>query len=488
MIIKHIFEKIALGGMIPSAMLLTTMPPTIAQTQKPNVIYILGDDLGIGELSCYGETKLSTPNIDRLAIEGMKFMNHYSGNTVSSPSRAVLMTGLNPGVCYIRGNMENEFDCSLEPSMVVLPEVFKAAGYTTGAFGKWGLGITNHKGKENPLNNGFDCFTGPGSQTAAHNYFPSYIVRNGKKLKLKKNTYSLDTIMSDAFTFIRKNAKAKKPFFCYIPTMIPHAGMMAPPALHEKWRKVFPQFDNEVSNFGGRTVVNTVAGFAAMMEYLDSNVGTILNLLKEYGIDKNTMIIFSSDNGAHSAGNHLIEFWNSTAGLRGKKRDLYEGGIKAPMLVRWLGVVPPGSTTDHISAFWDVLPTICELIKQPIPEQNTGISFLETIKGQQANQKKHDFLFFEFAIDKNGKQNVKSQAVRMNNWKAVKLGKESIELYDLSKDPTEKNNVAAENPAIVTKMECIIKESHTPTKDDSPNMKKKKKKILLTNKITDFEL
>ncbi|MGE9268825.1 MAG: sulfatase-like hydrolase/transferase, partial [Verrucomicrobiales bacterium] len=307
----------------------------LAAAPKPNVIYILADDLGYGDLSCYGQQKLTTPHIDRLASEGMKFTNHYSGNTVCSPSRAVLMTGQHSGQVYLRGNLKGEAGAALDPAMTVLPEVFKKAGYATGAFGKWGLGITNGTKNELPSTHGFDHFTGWKSQTIAHTYYPGSYVRDGREIPLDKGTYLHPLIMADARAFIRRSAESDTPFFCYLPTAIPHAAMHAPKELHEKWRKKFPQFDHLIGKYGAGgepcpDVVNPIAGFAAMMEHLDHEIGTILALLDELGIDENTLILFASDNGPHKEGGHDPAFWDSSGGLRGHKRDMHEGGIRSP--------------------------------------------------------------------------------------------------------------------------------------------------------------
>ena len=432
-------------------------------TSRPNVIYILADDLGYGDLSCYGQTKLTTPNIDRLASEGMKFTGHYSGNTVCSPSRAVLMTGLHPGHCAIRGNGSEETTIRLEPSDFVLPELFQAAGYATGAFGKWGLGITNSEGRGNPLNHGFDEFYGWKSQMIAHTYYPSSVVHNGKELPLAKGTYVHDLIMEQARDFIRRQAEAKTPFFCYIPTAVPHAAMHAPKALHEKWRKKFPQFDQKIGKYGAGPgedcpdVVNPIAGFAAMMEHLDNEVGDILSLLAELGIDESTLVMFASDNGAHLEGGHDPKFWNSTGGLRGHKRDMHEGGIRSPLLARWPGTIKPGSTSDHLSAFWDVLPTMAELTGQPTPPDIDGISFLPTLLGDP-DQPQHDYLYWEF--HKGPKPF--SQAVRRGQWKAYQERGKPLELYDLAADPFEQRDLAGDKPELVARMEAILAEAHRP--------------------------
>ena len=435
-----------------------------AQKNTPNVIYILADDLGYGDLSCYGQDKLQTPNIDRLAKEGMLFTNHYSGNTVCSPSRAVLMTGQPTGKCYIRGNVSgDEAQAALEPAWTTLPEIFKAAGYATGAYGKWGLGNTNSTDNQSPLNHGFDEYCGWRNQVVAHTYFPSSYIFNNKEVPLQPGTYVHDIIMDKAFGFIRRNAEANKPFFCYIPTAIPHAAMHCPAELHEKYKKLYPQFNEEVGKYNAGkgekcpNVINPIAGFAGMMEHLDAQVGDLLNMLKELGIDDNTIIIFSSDNGAHHEGGHNPKFWNSTGGLRGGKRDMHEGGIRAPMLARWPSVVKAGSVSDHNSAFNDVLPTITDLLGQSTPQQAEGISFLPTLKGKK--QKQHKAIYLEFFK----KDEMFSQALRMGDWKLYKQINEPVELYNLKSDPYEKNNIAEENPKIVKKADKLVEKMSDPS-------------------------
>ncbi|MEC5128219.1 arylsulfatase [Verrucomicrobiales bacterium BCK34] len=454
---------------MPKSILLLTLlslltPGFVVAEPKPNVIYILADDLGYGDLSCYGQDKFETPNIDRLATEGLKFTAHYSGNTVCSPSRAVLMTGQHSGHSYIRGNLKGEIGAPLPTEMTVLPEVFKAAGYRTGGFGKWGLGVTTEEGRANPLTHGFDEFCGWKSQTIAHTYYPSTYVDNGEEIALESGTYLHDIIMDRALGFIEENGKSGTPFFCYIPTAVPHAAMHAPEALHEKWRKKFPQFDNKIGKYGAGAepcpdVVNPIAGFAAMMENLDNQIGTILDRLESLGISDNTIVMFTSDNGPHKEGGHDPRFWNSSGNLRGHKRDMHEGGIRTPMLVRWPAVVAKNKTTDHLSAFWDVLPTMCEILDQPVPDQNDGISFLPTLKGNE-DQPRHDYLYWEFCKGTN--QEIYSQAVRMGQWKAYLQKKQKMEIYDLENDPYEENNLASQRPELVSKMEEIIKEAHTP--------------------------
>lgn len=433
---------------------------------KPNVIYILADDLGYGDLSCYGQEKFATPNIDRLATEGLKFTGHYAGNTVCSPSRAVLMTGQHSGHIYLRGNMSGEIGAALDPAMTVLPEVFKASGYATGAFGKWGLGNTHLTGNPNPLTHGFDEFYGWKSQTIAHTYYPTSVVYNGNELPVRKGTFVHDQIIDRALMFIRSQAESKTPFFCYIPTAVPHAAMHAPKELHEKWRKVFPQFDEKVGTYKAGPgeqcpdVKNPIAGFAAMLENLDNEVGEILELLKKLDIDENTVVMFSSDNGAHKEGGHDPAFWNSTGGLRGHKRDMHEGGIRTPMLARWPGVIAAGKTTDHLSCFQDVLPTMAELIGQPAPKQCDGISFLPALRGAMDQQKPHEFLYWEFCKGK--EQKLFSQAVRKGKWKAYREAGKGTEIFNLLDDPFEEMDLAKSRPDIVTELESAMKSAHAP--------------------------
>lgn len=436
--------------------------------ERPNVIYILADDLGYGDLSCYGQTKIRTPNIDRLASEGLKFTDHYSGNTVCSPSRAVLMTGQHSGHVYLRGNLKGEVGAALNEELTVLPEVMKAAGYATGAFGKWGLGHTSQAGAANPLSHGFDEFYGWKSQTIAHTYYPSTAVHNGKEIPLAPGTFIHDLVMDHARSFITRHAQAQRPFFCYIPTAVPHAAMHAPAELHEKWRKVFPQFDGKVGKYsaGGEncpSVQNPIAGFAAMMENLDNEVGSILDLLQSLEIDDRTIVMFSSDNGAHKEGGHDPNFWNSTGGLRGHKRDMHEGGIRTPFLVRWPGTVTPG-TSQHASCFQDVLPTLAELTGQPRPTTCDGISFLPTLLGNTERQPRHPYLYWEFC--KGTEQKIFSQAVRIGQWKGYLQAGRAMEVFDLSQDPFEEHDIAAARPDVVGKLQRAMSEAHRPLSAD----------------------
>lgn len=462
--------------------------------EKPNVIYILADDLGIGDLSCYGQTKFQTPHIDSLATEGMLFTNHYSGNTVCTPSRAVLMTGMHSGRCYVRGNLGDETSAALPEEMTVLPEVFKNAGYSTGAFGKWGLGVTSGSRLEQPSAHGFDTFCGWKSQLIAHTYYPPTYVKDGKEIPLQKDEYVNPIIMQAARDFIEASVKEETPFFAYIPTAIPHAAMHAPKELHDKWRKKFPEHDHKIGEYTANKynkpktiycpdVQNPIAGFAAMMEHLDDEVGLILEQLNQLGIDDNTLIIFASDNGAHLEGGHEPEFWNSTAGLRGHKRDMHEGGIKSPMLARWPAHIQAGTISHHLSGFHDILPTLAKAIGQPVPEQNTGLSMLPTLTGKES-QPQHDYLYFEFhqGIVKNLPDGSKkryfgihSQALRFLDWKLFQRHDSTLELYNLKDDPTESKDLAnqPEFQPILEKAKSYIQEASQPTSRPIPPSPKK---------------
>jgi arylsulfatase A len=443
-------------GIASTALFLHSCASPLKQpTKRPNIIYILADDLGWGDLSCYGQSKFETPNIDSLAAEGMKFTQHYSGSTVCAPSRCSLMTGLHTGHTVVRGNKEikPEGQSPMPADTVTIPRLLSSAGYKTGMFGKWGLGAP---GSESDPADHFDEFYGYNCQRQSHTFYPDHLWHNRHKIELDGKTYSHDLIMEAAKNFIRSGSDT--PFFCYIPVTIPHAAMHAPKKLHDKYRKQFPQFEGIIGKYRGPEVHNPVAAFAAMVEHLDTGVGEILGLLRKLGIDENTLVIFTSDNGPHKEGGHDPLFFDSNGPLRGYKRDLYEGGIRVPMIARMPGTIKPGSKTDHISAFWDVMPTLCQIAGIDTPKGVDGISFLPALLGRE--QPQHKYLYWEFH-EQGGKQ-----AVRMGRWKAVRLDVKKnpdspIELYDLETDLGENNNIAAEKPDIVTKMAEIMKTART---------------------------
>ncbi|GEC72768.1 Arylsulfatase A [Flavobacterium flevense] len=446
---------------------------SVNSKNKPNIIYILADDLGYGDVSVYGQTKFKTPNIDRLASQGMLFMQHYSGSTVCAPSRSALLTGMHTGHTVVRGNKEimPEGQYPIPDNTYTLAEAMKKAGYITGAFGKWGLGFPGSEG--DPIKQGFDVFFGYNCQRLGHNYYPNHLWSNKDSIVLKGNlngkrdVYAPSLIHDKTLQFIEQNKD--KSFFAYVASIIPHAELAAPEGLIEKYRnKYLPEksFKGEDGqNYGNGAYASqkeTHAAFAAMVHLLDQQVGEIMKKVDELGIADNTIIIFTSDNGPHTEGGADPNFFNSNGPFKGTKRDLYEGGIRVPMIVKWSGKIKEGSTSNHVSAFWDIFPTFCDIIGAEKPNNLDGISFLPELLGKKEDQKKHEYLYWEFH-EKGGRQ-----AVRKGNWKAVKYNvlknpKAPLELYNLTKDPGEKNNVAKQNPKIVAQMERILKEARTPS-------------------------
>lgn len=459
----------------------TQNKPTIIneKSAKPNIIYILADDLGYADVSIYGQSKFDTPNIDKMAKEGMLFTQHYAGSTVCAPSRSVLLSGMHTGHTSIRGNKEinPEGQHPMSADTFTLAEMLKNNGYTTGAFGKWGLGFVGTEG--DPNNQGFDEFYGYACQRQAHRYYPEHLWHNGKKVLLKgnegfkeTNNYAGYLIHDQALNFIETNKD--KPFFLFYPNVAPHAELIVPEKELVTYRGKYeetPYVNNtKGANYGDdnfevkyyTSQKEPRATFASMIHLLDKQVGDIIAKLKELGLDDNTIIIFSSDNGPHKEGGADPDFFNSNGDLRGYKRDLYEGGVRVPMIVRWPNKIKNNSKTTHISAFWDVLPTMAELTNSNVPDNIDGISFLPTLLGNK--QKEHEFLYWEFH-EQGGKK-----AVRKGKWKAVKLNcfdktKTKVELYDLSIDIGEKNNIASQHPEIVKELLTIMEKEHVKSKD-----------------------
>ena len=439
-----------------------------SQSAKPNIVYIVADDLGYGDLSSYGQAKFETPNIDALAEKGIKFTQHYSGSTVCAPSRSALITGLHTGHTTVRGNLEiqPEGQYPLPDSVYTLGELLKEAGYTTGAFGKWGLGPVGSEG--DPNNQGFDVFYGYNCQRLSHSYYPYHLWDNDQKVMLEENEgrnkgqYAPDLIHARALNFIEENKD--NPFFLFYPTPIPHAELVAPEAYMEKFEGKFKDrpylgIDAGPSYRAGgyASQGKTHAAFAAMITVLDDEVGEIVAKLEELGIADNTLIIFTSDNGAHKEGGADPNFFKSNGPLKGYKRDLYEGGIRVPMVARWDGVITPGSETNHISAFWDLMPTLNEVTGLNKDIDTDGISFADALKGQ--TQQEHEFLYWEFPTQ-GGKQ-----AVRMGDWKGIRLNAHKgfdspIELYNLVDDIGETTDVATQFPAIADSIADIMRSQH----------------------------
>ena len=422
---------------------------------KPNIIYILADDLGWGDLGCYGQERIATPNIDRLAAGGMRFTDHYAGSTVCAPSRCTLLTGLHTGHCRIRGNAR----LALEPGDVTVAEVLGSAGYTTALIGKWGLGEEASTGV--PNRQGFDYFFGYLNQRHAHNYYPEFLFRNEERVRLEnkvskpgkygegvaeeKVEYSHDLFADEALRFVETNRE--EPFFLYLALTIPHAnnearhkGMEVPshePYTNEDWP-------------------DAQKGHAAMITRMDTDIGRLLDKLEALGIDKETLVLFSSDNGPHREGGADPDFFDSNGPLRGIKRDLYEGGIRVPFVARWPGVIAPGSVSGHLSAFWDVLPTLAEVAGARPPEGLDGISFFPALRGRDAEQKSHDFLYWEFH------ERGSKQAVRLGDWKGVRfVNDDRFELYDLKEDLSESADLTDAHAEVVAKMATILATSRT---------------------------
>lgn len=440
--------------------------------KKPNIIYILADDLGYGDLGCYGQKKFSTPNIDKLAAEGMLFTQHYSGATVCAPSRSALMTGLHTGHTPIRGNKEvqPEGQYPLTDSVITLPEFLKTQGYATGGFGKWGLGFPGSEGQ--PTNQGFDYFYGYNCQRMGHNYYPFHLWENEQKLMLDANVgeeegaYGPELIHQKTLEFIERNKD--KPFFAYVPSIIPHAELKVPEKYMAKFRgKLEPEnnYDGcdpdcksyKIGGYGSQP--ESHAAFAGMVELLDEQVGEIVAKVKELGLEDNTLIIFTSDNGPHKEGGADPDFFDSNGVLKGYKRDLYEGGIRVPMIARWPGKIKAGSTSDHVSAFWDVMPTVADLVGVESTPGIDGISFAPTLLGDQ-KQVAHDYLYWEFH-ERGGRR-----AIRKGNWKLVQYNVNkpeltTLELFDISKDPSETTNLAETNLEIFEELKEILLNART---------------------------
>lgn len=426
--------------------------------QRPNIIFILADDLGYGDLGCYGQKHIQTPHLDRLAAEGVRFTQFYAGSTVCAPSRCVLMTGLHLGHCFIRGNGKD----NLRPDDVTVARLLKRAGYATGLVGKWGLG---HEGSTGvPTRQGFDYFFGYLDQHHAHNYYPSFLVRNEQRVQLRnvvpnegqygqgvaseKVQYSHDLLVEDALAFVDRHKDG--PFFLYLALTIPHANNEA------------GNRGMEVPDYGpyaDRNWPEPQKGLAAMITRMDRDIGRLLQRLKEHGIDENTVVFFSSDNGPHREGGNNPDFFDSNGPLRGTKRDLYEGGIRVPMIVRWPARAPRGATSDHVGYFGDLMATAAELAGVEPPPGLDSISFVPAIVGQPDRQAQHKYLYWEFY------ERGSAQAVRMGHWKAVRqpMLTGDLQLYDLRDDVGEQRNVAAQHPDVVARLRSAMEEAHVPS-------------------------
>ena len=477
----------------------------IKEDRRPNIIYILADDLGYGDLGCYGQEKIETPHIDQMAKEGMTFTQHYSGAPVCAPSRCVLLTGRHTGHAQIRGNDEwtergdvwNYFaqvnDSTLEGQRPLkkgtetMASILKQAGYSTGIVGKWGLGAPHSH--STPLQMGFDFFVGYNCQRQAHTYYPVHLYKNDRRLYLGNDTiaptkklakgadpydnanyadfnlqsYSADIMFEELQQFVIDNnpSKTGKPFFMYWATPVPHVPMQAP----QRWVNYYrAKFGDEEPYLGQQSYFPQRyprAAYAAMVSYMDEQVGMLVKQLKAMGLYENTLIVFTSDNGPTFNGGSDSPWFDSAGPFKSEygwgKCFVHEGGIRVPMIASWPWKIKAGTQTDHISAFWDVLPTVCEIADTPLPGNVDGISFLPTLLGEN-KQRQHKYLYWEFP-ELGGEQ-----AVRMDNWKAIrkdiKKGNLDIELYNLKTDIQELNNVADKHPEVVKEIEAIMKNEH----------------------------
>jgi arylsulfatase A len=445
------------------AVALACVSPQAQTPPKPNILFIQADDLGYGDLSAYGQAMFQTPNLDRLARGGLRFISYYAGSTVCAPSRSALMTGQHTGHTWVRGNVAG---MSLRAEDRTVAMMLKAAGYRTALVGKWGLGESESPGR--PDRQGFEYSFGYLSQTHAHRQFTDHLYRNGQRVEVSQNEYSNDLFTRETISFIEKNDN--RPFFIYLNYTVPHAELRAPDESIAPFRGRFPEkaFVNAAADarlsgpdepsLGYRSQPTPHAAFAGMITRMDRDVGQIVELLRARGLDRRTLVIFTSDNGPHQEGGADPEFFKSSGGLRGIKRDLYEGGIRVPMIANWPGNIAPGTTTMFAAAHWDWFPTLAELAGVKPPPGLDGTSLVRTLQGKP--QPAHEFMYWEF--HERGFQ----QAARMGNWKAVRLAKDQpLELYNLADDPTEFTNVASKHPDVVAQIETYLKTART----DSPN-------------------
>lgn len=449
------------------------VPPTLADN-RPNIILVLADDLGYGDLGCYGQRQLQTPHLDRMAAEGLRFERHYAGSTVCAPSRCVLMTGLHTGHCRVRGNGPGV----LSESDVCFPELLQQAGYATGAFGKWGIG--NPPPLDDPQRHGFDSFFGYINMFHAHNYFPEFLVRDGKKTPLRNQLYKdwrekrsgpregagvaeravdyAPALIGDAaLQFIRNHRQ--RPFFLYYALNIPHANNEAggEPRINRNGMRV-----PDPGRFAARPWPAQERGFARMIQTIDDDMGRIFALLRELQLDERTLVLFSSDNGPHQEGGHKMEFFDSNGPLRGMKRDLYEGGVRVPLIARWPTKIAANRTSQRLSGFQDMFPTLLDVagVRQIPP--NDGISLAPTLLGKpQADRHRH--LYWEFQ-EQGGKRAVVGQKWKAVQRNAAKPQPLPIELYNLEQDPAEQHDVASAHPDVVRSLQLVMEQSHTASK------------------------
>ncbi len=417
---------------------------------SPNIIFIMADDLGYGDLGCYGQNKIKTPNIDQLASEGIKFLQCYAGSPVCAPSRSVLMTGQHTGHTTVRGNTGlhgvvglggAKWRVPLNADDITVAELLQSAGYTTACIGKWGLGEPNTPGE--PRNQGFDYFFGYLNQRRAHDYYTEYLWENEDIFPLnnengQENDYSHDFLTDKAIQFIERQ-NGQNPFFLYLPYTIPHDEYEVP----------------DLNQYASKTWEQKEKIYAAMVTRMDGDIGKILNKLKQKNLEQNTIVFFCSDNGAAQRWDRLFD---SSGALRGRKRDLYEGGIRTPMIIKYPGHIQAGTVSDFPWYFADVKPTLCELVGISPDKNIDGINVLSAFHGKKVRGSKKRIFYWEFH------ERELQQALRIKDWKVIKLSYDTeAELYNIAEDPSEKLNVASSHPKRVKKMMAILRKSRTPS-------------------------
>jgi arylsulfatase A len=431
-----------------SSLAASAAPGTGVPTTRPNIIYILADDLGYGDLGCYGQQQIATPHLDRMAAEGIRFTQHFAGNTVCAPSRSSLLTGHHPGHARHRDNQRFVNSYGFRPEDVTFGEVMQSAGYATAICGKWHLG-DRADSTDIPHYHGFDhayCIGYPYPE-GGREHWPSHVFVNGRQTTIPENTggrkgrYMDDLYTDAAIAFARR--ERERPFLIFLSLQGVHAPI--DPVLSRR--------------YAGRDWPEVAQGFASMLEIVDANVGRLLAELKALGLDQKTIVLFSSDNGPHSEGGHDARFFRSSGELRGGKRDLYEGGVRVPLIARWPGAIRPGAESDHISANWDLLATFAELGGAKVTSAHDGISLVPALLGRP--QPKHTYLYWEC------RERTGAQAVRWGDWKAVRRdvlrnASAPLELYDLRTDPGERVDVAAKNPTVVVRIQSMMTEAHVP--------------------------
>jgi arylsulfatase A len=444
------------------------------EQKPPNIIYILADDLGYGDLGCYGQKIIQTPNLDKLAKQGILFTDHYAGSSVCAPSRAALMTGFHTGHNRVRGNYEvgpMGFGACLElrDEDFTLAESLKSKGYSNGIIGKWGLGMNGTTGE--PIKQGFDYSYGFLNQGHAHFQFPSFVFRNGSRVEIPENKnlankrFSNDLFTEEAIDFVDRNKE--NPFFLYLAYTTPHAEMLLPDSpIFESYKgriteAAFVQkgtIDTTDNNRGAyRSQEFPASAYAAQISHLDSCIGEIVKKIESLGLSEETIFMFSSDNGPHSEGGANPNYFKSSGPLRGKKRDLYEGGIRVPFIVKWDGKIEPNTVSNTPSAFWDIFATVEDLAGIKVKSKNDGVSLMPTLLGKTEKQEKHNYLYWEFHENPST-----DQAIRQGKWKAVRHDpKGEIELYDLSKDLGETENITSKFPEKIKEMKVLFGNART---------------------------